>query len=152
MAAITINYVVSDECPGRVSTGNDGRRSIGVIVEDDAATVGVPAVDVLVVRALVHFPDDDVVGDYQMESIIRVRALIYIEGDPAGPAVSLRYAGGRRQVAIMVDYVVIGGEIVAVPGANPGSSRGTHGVPDKTQMVSALAKESVTRIAMAVEI
>src|SRR2546430_8134632 len=108
----TINYVVSDECPGRVSTGNDGRRSIGVIVEDDAATVGVLAVDVLVVRALVHFPDDDVVGDYQMQSIIGVRALIYIEGDPAGPAVILGHIriGAGRDVAVVGDDIVIGGD------------------------------------------
>src|SRR5260370_20445285 len=112
MTAIAINNVVSDQCSGRVGTGNDGRRSIGIIVENDAITVGVPAVRVLVVRALVHFPDNDVVGDYQMQSIIRVRALIYVVGNPAGPTVILGdiRIGTGRNVAVVGDDIVIGGD------------------------------------------
>src|SRR5260370_31816501 len=125
MTAIAINNVVSDQCSGRVGTGNDGRRRIGIIVENDAITVGGPAVRVLVVRALVHFPDNDVVGDYQMQSIIRVRALIYVVGNPAGPTVILGdiRIGTGRNVAVVGDDIVIGGDVIAVLLPDAGTAR-----------------------------
>src|SRR5260370_23503950 len=130
MTAIAINNGVSDQCSGRVGTGNDGRRSIGIIVENDAITVGVPAVRVLVVRALVHFPDNDVVGDYQMQSIIRVRALIYVVGNPAGPTVILGdiRIGTGRNVAVVGDDIVIGGYGIGVVRSDCGTPGGADDV------------------------
>lgn len=142
-SAIPVNNIINDQ--RRRSIG--GARGVGSIAEIQNNSVAIGMVGRTVV-----FAHNNIVGDDVVEAAISVEPLVAVEGDPAGPTVPLRYAGGRRHVAVMVDYVVIGREIVAVPGANPGSSRGTHGVPDKTQMVSALAKESVTRIAMAVEI
>ncbi len=126
MATIAINYIVNDQCSGRVGTGNGWRRGIGVIVEDDPSTVGVPAVDVHVIRALVHFPDNDVVGDNQMQSIIRAGALVYIERNPAGPAVILGdiRIGAGRDVAVVGDDIVIGGDVIAV--STPGAHRHRH--------------------------
>src|SRR2546429_7870431 len=41
-------------------------------------------------------------------------------GDAAGPAVPLGVGSGGRHVAVVVDEVVVGGEVVAVAGADAG--------------------------------
>jgi hypothetical protein len=52
----------------------------------------------------------------------------------------------------VVDDVLIRREVIAVPRPYPGSSRVSHGIPDKTQMVTALTKESVTGIAPPIKV
>jgi len=142
-AAIAVDDVVDDE-DGR---GIGGRGVIGAVgeIEDDAVAVGV-------VGGGVEFAGDDVVGDDVVEAGVGIEPLVGVVGDAAGPAVPLGVGSGGRHVAVVVDEVVVGGEVVAVAGADAGGAGIAHGIVDKAEVVGALAPESVAGIAVAIEV
>jgi hypothetical protein len=141
--AIAVDDVVEDE-RGR-SIGGGGFIGTGAEVENDTVAVGV-------VGALVDFSGDDVVGDDVVEAGIVVEPLIGVEGDGAGPTVPGGVGGGRGDVAVVGDEVVIGGEIVTVDGGDAGATGIGDGVVGKAEVVGATAEEAVGGVAIAVEV
>src|ERR1700757_4297433 len=141
-AAIAVDDVVEDE--GGRSVGGGGGVGAGAEVEDDAVAVGV-------VGALVDFAGDDVVGDEVVEAGVGIEPLVGVEGDGAGPAVVGGEGGGGRDVAVVGDEVVVGGEVIAVDGSDAGAAGVGDGVGDKAEVVGATAEEAVGGVAVAVE-
>jgi len=66
-----------------------------------------------VIGGAVVFAGDDVVGDDVVETGIGIEPLGTVVGDGAGPAV---------EIAVVVDEVVVAGEIVAPDGADTGAA------------------------------
>ena len=140
---IRIDDIVDHECGGSV------RRTVlfGAIaeVQDDAIAIGV-------FRTLVHFIGHDVVGDDVVKPRISVEPLVGVEGDATRPAVPLRHFRRRRHAAVVVNDVVVGGQVIAFDRADAGAARICDGVGDETKMVSATAEESIGGIALAIQI
>src|SRR5207249_1645386 len=90
-----------------------------------------------VVGGGVEFAGDDVVGDDVVEAGVGIEPLVGVVGDAAGPAVPLGVGSGGRHVAVVVDEVVVGGEVVAVAGADAGGAGIAHGIVDKAEVVGA---------------
>src|SRR6202030_4625855 len=102
-------------------------------------------------RALVHFIRDDIVGNDVMKSAVRVMPLIAVERDSAGPAVIFSVAARvRRDVAVVIDYVVIGHEVVALDRSNAGATGIADSVSNEAQMVRTTAKKTIAGLASAV--
>ena len=143
-AAVAIDDVVDDQGGGSVGGGG----VIGAVaeVEDDAVAIGF-------VGALVDFAGDDVVGDDVVEAGVIVEPLVAVVGDGAGPAVPAGgYGGGGRDVAVVVDEVVVRGEVVAADGADAGAAGVVDGVGDKAEVMGAAAEEAVSGVALAVHV
>jgi len=105
-----------------------------------------------VVSALVDFAGDDVVGDDVVEAGVVIEPLVGVVGDSAGPAVPLGVGGTGRDEAVVVDEVVIGGEVVAVDGSDTGAAGIGDGVGDEAKVVRAAAEEAIGGIGIAVEV
>ncbi len=142
-AAIAVDDVVDDE--GGRGIGGGGVRGAGTEVEDDAVAIGM-------IGGAVEFTGDDIVGDNVVEAGVVVEPLVGVEGDAAGPAVPLRDGGGRGQVAVVVDEVVIGGEVIAVARGDAGAAGIVQGVGDEAEVMSTAAPESVAGVALAIQV
>src|SRR5207247_8807000 len=95
----------------------------------------------------VVFSCNEVVGNDVVESGIGVEPSGAVEGDPAGPAVIAGYCGSRRHVSVVMDGVVIGGEVIAIDGGEPGTTRGGDVVGDKTQVMGSAQESDVGAVA-----
>src|SRR5437879_243539 len=103
--------------------------------------------------ALVHFVRDDIIGNDVVETRVGVIPLIAVERDSAGPTIiSTIAARGGRDVAVVIDYVVVGGQVVALDRANAGPAGIADAVADEAQMMRTATKEAVTCLASAVQI
>jgi len=142
-AAVTVDDVVDDE--GGRSIGGGGVIGTGAEVEDDAIAVGL-------VGALVDFAGDDVVGDDVVEAGVVIEPLSGVEGDGAGPAIPAGVGGRGGDVAVVVDEVVIGGEVIAVDGGDAGTAGVGDGVGEKAEVMGAAAEEAVGGVAIAVQV
>src|SRR5256885_4632068 len=91
----------------------------------------------------VVFPSDDVVGDYVVKPGIGVEPPRTIEGDPAGPAIIAGYRRSQRHVSVVMNDVVIGGEVVAVDGGDAGSTGVGDGGPDETKEMGTATEKTV---------
>jgi len=87
-----------------------------------------------------------------VEARVIVEPLIAVVRDTTGPAIPLRHACGRRHVAIVVDDVVIGSEVIAVSAADTRTSRIADRVSNKAQVMAAAAEEGVTGVATPIQI
>src|SRR5437899_10945986 len=81
----------------------------------------------------VVFSSDDVVGDYVVKPGIGVEPPRTIEGDPAGPAIIAGYRRSQRHVSVVMNAIVIGGEVVAVDGGDAGTRGSEDGVRGETK-------------------
>jgi len=141
--AIAVDDVVDDE--GGRSIGSGGVIGAGTEVEDDAVAIGM-------IGGAVEFTDDDIVGDDVVEAGVVVEPLVGVERDAAGPAVPLRDGGGRGEIAVVEDEVVIGGEVIAVASGDAGAAGIVQGVGDEAEVMSTAAPESVAGVALAVQV
>ena len=142
-AAIAVDDVVEDE--GGRSIGGGGVVRAAGEVEDDAVAVGV-------MGALVDFTGDDVVGDEVVEAGVVIEPLVGVVGDGAGPAIPLGVGGTGGDIAVVVDEVVVGGEVIAVDGSDAGTAGVGDGVGDETKVMGAAAKEAVGGVGIAIEV
>ena len=142
-AAVAVDDGVEDE--GGRSIGGGGVIGAGAEVEDDAVAVRL-------VCTLVDFAGDDVVGDDVVEAGVVVKPLSGVEGDGAGPAIPAGVGGGGGDVAVVIDEVVVGGEVIAVDGGDAGAAGVGDGVGEKAEVVGAAAEEAVGSVAIAVQV
>jgi hypothetical protein len=142
-ATIAVDDVVEDE--GGRSIGGGRVIGTGAEVKDDAVAVGL-------MRALVDFAGDDVVRDDVVEAGVVIEPLVGVVGDGAGPAIPAGVGGAGGDVAVVVDEVVVGGEVIAVDGGDTGAASVGDGVGEKAEMVGAAAEEAIGGIAIAVQV
>src|SRR5205823_8935270 len=105
-------------------------------------------VAVAVMKTLIHFPNNDVVGDHVMKAVVGIRPGDVVVGDSTGPTTSV--ATGW-DVTIMIDNVVIADYVIAALSSDPRSGRIPDSVADEVDVMrrdgwidsSPLAKETV---------
>ena len=78
-----------------------------------------------------------------MEAAVVIEPLGVVVGNRAGPTV---------EIAVVVDEVVIAGEVVAVDGADTGAAGVVDAVADEAQVMIALAEEAVEGVVLAIQI
>src|SRR5262249_59589168 len=137
------DHVIDDEGGGSVGCGG-GVGAVGE-VEDDP-------VPVCVVRRGVKLADDDVIGDDVVEPGVVVEPLVGVVGDAAGPAIPLGSRGGRGHVTVVVDKVVVGGEVIAVADGDAGAAGIGHGIVDEAEVMNALTRKGVAGITIAIDV
>ena len=98
----------------------------------------------------VVFSSDDVVGDYVVKPGIGVEPPRTIERDPAGPAIIAGYRRSQRHVSVVMNDIVIGGEVVAVDGGDAGTTGIGDGVRDETKVMGTAAEKAVGGAASAI--
>src|ERR1700720_3288855 len=104
-------------------------------------------------RALVYFTGHDIIGNDVMKSRVGVIPLIAVERDSAGPTVIFSIAACiGRDVAVVVDDVVIGGQVVAFDCSDAGAAGIADAVADEAQMMGTATKEAVAGLAPAIQI
>jgi len=104
-SAIAVNDVVDDQ----------RRRRVSSEIKDNPVAVGV-------IGGTVEFPGDDVVGDYVVEAAVVIEPLIVVVRNGAGPTV---------EIAVVVDEVVVAGEVIAVDGADTRAAGVVDAVADE---------------------
>ena len=87
-----------------------------------------------------------------MKAGVAVKPLIAVEGNPTGPTILVRYGRNRRHVSVVIDEVVVGGEVIALDGSDAGAAGVGDGVVDKANVVRAAAEETVGGVALAIEV
>ncbi len=141
--AIAVDHIVEDQ--GRRSIGGGGVIGAGAEVKDDAVAVGL-------VGALVDFSGDDVIGDDVVEAGVVVEPLRGVERDGARPAIPRGVGSAGGDVAVVVDKVVIGGEVVAADRSDAGAAGVGDGIGEKAEVVRAAAEEAVGGVGIAVQV
>src|ERR1700686_2919475 len=87
-----------------------------------------------------------------MKARVGVIPLIAVKRDSAGPTIILGVASGvRRDVAVVIDHVVIGQEIVAFDRPNARPAGIADAVSDEAQMVGTATKKAVPGFTTAVQ-
>ena len=102
--------------------------------------------NIAVVRGIVVLTHHDVVGNYVVQSVVAVKRLDLVVGNPASPA------GQRPGVSAVIDSVVIAGHVVALNRADPRSLNVEYRVADESQVMRIVAAERVPRLAASVEV
>src|SRR5947209_5190832 len=94
----------------------------------------------------VVLPSDEFVGNDVMEPRIGVEPSGAVERNPAGPAVIARYRRIRRHVSVVMDDVVIGGQIVAANGGDFRSAGVCNGVVYESKVARRTAEGAVCSV------
>ena len=98
----------------------------------------------------VVFPSDEIVGNDVVEPRIGVEPSGAVEGNSAGPAIIVGYRRSQRHVSVVMNDVVIGGEVVAVDGGDAGTTGIGDGVRDETKVMGTAAEKAVGGAASAI--
>ena len=115
---------------------NQRGRRVRAQVQDDPVSIGVVAGPVV-------FPGNDVVRSYVVKAGIRIEPRRRVVGDGAGPTV---------EISIVVDEIVIGGQVVTVDCAHARPARVIDTVSDKAHVMTALTEEAVQGIVLTVKV